>query len=186
VVEPELVQAMARKMVLEKTASDCHAADTHVAKNGGTPPMKSRTRTAGTLFLMFFISLASPLNCQSKSADAAATVTKLIHDDVKASLAGDTNFIKNNYVDGYIEGTSLGTWMTKEQFLDTSSNKVNSRKISDLKVDIFGDTAIARFRQTYDALVEGKQRTRTTICTETWITQAEAWKLVASHCSRVQ
>lgn len=148
--------------------------------------MKNRREIAAVLFLICFISLSEPLNCQNRSADAAAAVTNLIHDDVKASLAGDTNFVKNNYVDGYIEGTSLGTWMTKEQFLDTSSNKVNSRNISDLKVDVFGDTAIARFRQTYDALVVGKQQSRTTICTETWINQVEAWKLLASHCSRVQ
>ena len=144
--------------------------------------MKTRT----VLFLVVFTSLAAPLNCQSNKADAVAAVTKLIQDDVTASLAGDTNFVKANYVDGYIEGTSLGTWMTKEQFLDTSSNKVNSRKVSDVRVNVYGDTAIARFRQTYDALVEKQRVSRTTICTQTWNKQAAAWKLLASHCSRVQ
>jgi ketosteroid isomerase-like protein len=138
------------------------------------------------LFLLLFTSLAAPLKGQSNTAVAAERVTKLIHDDVKASLAGDTNFVKDNYVDGYVEGTSLGTWMTKKQFLDTSSNKVNSRSISDLKVDVFGDTAIARFRQTYDAVIEGKQHSRTTICTQTWNKQAAAWKVIASHCSQVK
>jgi hypothetical protein len=147
--------------------------------------MKASPRIAAVLLLVFFTPLAAPLNCQSKSADAVATITKLIQDDVKASLVGDTEFVKTNYVDGYVEGTSLGTWMTKEQFLDTSSNKVNSRNVGDLKVKVFGDTAIARYRQTYDALVEGQHRSRTTICTQTWNKQAEAWKLVAAHCSQV-
>lgn len=152
-------------------------------QTNGEPTVKTKT----VFLLMALTSLAASLNCQPNTADAVEAVTKLIQDDVKASLAGDTNFVRSNYVDGYIEGTSLGTWMTKQQFLDTSRNKVNSRNVSELKVDVFGgDTAVARFRQTYDAVVEGKQRRRTTICTQTWNKQAAAWKLLASHCSRVQ
>ena len=140
-------------------------------------------KITAVLFLVFLSSLA--LNCEDCDSDAVAAVTKLIREDIKAPLAGDTNFVKNNYVDDYIEGTSLGTWMTKEQFLDTSRNKVNSRNVADLTVNVFGNTAIARFRQSYDALVEGRQRKRTTICTQTWVKQAVAWKLVGSHCSQV-
>src|SRR5437588_845634 len=143
--------------------------------------MKSKTQVAAVLCLVFLIALPVVLNSQDGSADAVATVTKLINDDVKATLAGDTNFVKTNYVDGYIEGTSLGTWITKEQFMDTSSNKVSSRNISDLKVNVFGNTAIARFRETYDALVEGQRHNRTIICTQTWNEQGAAWKVLATH-----
>jgi Domain of unknown function (DUF4440) len=148
--------------------------------------MKSKIQIAAVLCLVFSISLPVLLNSQSGRADAVAAVTKLINDDIKASLAGDTNFVKTTYVDGYIEGTSLGTWMTKEQFMDTSSNKVNSRDVSDLKVNAFGNTVIARFRETYDALVQGEQHKRTVICTQTWNKQGAAWKVLATHCSRAQ
>src|SRR5262249_37072655 len=151
----------------------------------GDKPMPTTTRIAAVLFLASLTLALVPLHCQSKTADAAATVTKLINDDIKASLAGDTNFVKTNYVDGYVEGRSFGTWIAKEQFLDTASNKVNSRNVSDLNVNVFGDTAIARFRETYDALVQGEQHKRTVICTQTWNKQAATWKVLATHCSQV-
>ena len=174
----KMVQAIACKWYLSRPLEIAML----VTQKPWEPPMKTMT----FLFLLLLTSQAAPLNGRSNTDDAVEAVTKLIHDDVKASLAGDTNFVRTNYVNGYIEGTSLGTWMTKEQFLDTSKNKVSSRNLSDLKVEVFGDTAIARFHQTYDALIEGKQHSRTTICTQTWNKQAAAWKLLASHCSRVQ
>lgn len=115
-----------------------------------------------------------------------AAITRLIHEDVKASLAGDLDFVRKNYLDSYSEGTSLGAWMTKEDFLDPSQNSVSSRNISDLRVSVVGSTAIARFRETYDALVQGVRRQRTIICTQTLIRQASAWKFLATHCSAAQ
>ena len=146
--------------------------------------MRSITQIAAVLCLVLSVAPLGRSGSQDRNAATVATITKLINDDVKASLAGDTNFVKVNYVDGYVEGTSLGTWMTKEQFMDASSNKVNSRNLSDLSVDVFGNTAIARFRETYDALVQGQEHNRTVICTQTWNKQGAAWKVLATHCSR--
>jgi hypothetical protein len=119
----------------------------------------------------------------SSDTSAVAAVTRLIHEDVKASLAGDLDFVRKNYLDSYSEGTSLGAWMTKQDFLDPSQNSVSSRNLSDLHVAIFGSTAIARFRESYDALVQGIRRTRTIICTQTLIRRGSAWKFLATHCS---
>jgi len=105
--------------------------------------MKSKTQIAAVALPCVFDSL---LFCSTakQNGDAVATVTKLIDADIKASLAGDTNFVKTNYVDGYIEGTSLGTWMTKEQFMDTPrQGKQQERKRS--QSGRLGDTVIARF-----------------------------------------
>ena len=118
--------------------------------------------------------------------NAVAAVTRLIHEDVKASLAGDLDFVRKNYLDSYSEGTSLGAWMTKKDFLDPSQNSVSSRNISDLNVAVFGSTAIARFRESYDALVQGIRRQRSIICTQTLIRQGSAWKFLATHCSEAQ
>jgi len=114
---------------------------------------------------------------------AIAAVTRLIHEDVKASLAGDLDFVRKNYLDSYSEGTSLGAWMTKQDFLHPSQNSVSSRSLSDLHVAVFGSTAIVRFRESYDALVQGIRRKRIIICTQTLIRQRSAWKFLATHCS---
>lgn len=132
------------------------------------------------------MALLPVLNSQSENAETAANITKLINDGAKADLASDTNFIKNNYADDYVEGTSFGTWVTKEQLMDTANNKMNSENVSDIKVNVFGNTAIARFKQTYDGLVLGQHRNRTVICTQTWNKQDAGWKAVGTHCSQAQ
>jgi len=148
--------------------------------------MKSKTQIAVALCLISLIALPAALNSQEGNADAVATITKLVNDGIKADLASDTSFVKTNYVDGYIEGTSFGTWVTKDQLMDTTNNKMNSENLSDLKVNVFGDTAVARFRETYDGLVQGQHRSRTIVCTQTWNKQGATWKALATHCSQAQ
>jgi hypothetical protein len=113
-------------------------------------------------------------------------VAALVAESDRADLSGETAaFVRNHYVDGYVEGTSFGTWLAKERLMDAANNKVLGKSVSDLKVDVFGPIAIARFRQTYDALLEGHRRSRTTICTQTWSRQTAAWMVLATHCSQV-
>ena len=145
--------------------------------------MKSKMRIATVLCFVFSIALVPGLNSQD---DVAANITKMIQEGVKADLAGDSSYIKNNSVDGYVEGTSFGTWMTKDQLMDTSKNKLNKADVSDIKVNVFGDTAIARFRESYDGMVDGEHRSRSIICTQTWGKQGDAWKTLASHCSQTK
>lgn len=148
--------------------------------------MKTRTQIAIALCFVCLMALLPALKGQHGDADAVNTVTKLVNDRVKADLAGDANFIKNNCVDGYTEGTSFGTWVSKDQLMDTTNNKMNSENVSDLKVNAFGSTAIARFRETYDGMVEGQHRSRTIICTETFGKENGTWKQLAAHCSQAQ
>src|ERR1700676_897921 len=89
--------------------------------------------------------LASPK--KQSDADAVAAITQMENDNVKADLAGDSSFIQKNYADDYTMGFSGGRWETKDSLLadakDPANNKMNSEQISDLKVRIYGDTAIA-------------------------------------------
>ena len=54
---------------------------------------------------------------------------------------------------------------------DTKNNKMNSEKLSNIKVRTYGDTAIATYSDTYDAVVMGEHRTRTVISTDTFVKQ---------------
>ena len=60
---------------------------------------------------------------------------------------------------------------------------MNSEKISDLKVRSYGDAAVATYKDTYDAVVQGEHRTRTVIGTDTFVKLGGVWKQVASHAS---
>ena len=121
------------------------------------------------------------------ASDDAAAVSKLENDAVKADMANDKSFYEQNLASDWSGGDSSGQWFTKAGMLkmmdDTKNNKYNSEKIAELKVRVYGDAAVATYKDTYDALVQGEHRMRTVIATDTWVKQGGAWKQVASHAS---
>ena len=120
-------------------------------------------------------------------SDAVSAITKLENDSVKADLAGDTAFYQKVMADDCTEGDSDGIWYTKAEALklmaDTKNNKTNKETLSDLKVRVYGDTAVATYKDTYDSLFKGEHRARTIIATDTFVRMGGEWKLVASHSS---
>lgn len=131
----------------------------------------------------------SPIAAAKKqpTTDAVAAITQLENDAVKADLAGDSSFFQNNYADNWTGGFSGGTWNTKESMLadmkDSANNKMNSEQISDLKVRVYDNTAIATYTDTYDAMIRGEHRSKTVLSTDTFVLQNGAWKEVAGHSS---
>jgi ketosteroid isomerase-like protein len=66
---------------------------------------------------------------------------------------------------------------------DTAHNKTNSESISELKVRVDGDVAVATYKTTYDSIVHGKHFARTVISTDVFQKQDGVWKLLTSHSS---
>jgi ketosteroid isomerase-like protein len=125
---------------------------------------------------------------KAASSDAVAVITKLENDAVKADLANDTSFYENTLANDWTGGTSRGTWETKSSTLadmkDTKNNKTNSESISELKVRVHGDVAIATYKSTYDSLIKGQHYSRTIISTDTFELQNGTWKQIAGHSSQ--
>ena len=140
---------------------------------------------ASVVMLAAVSSMAS-MKKQSDS-DVVAAITQMENDSVKADLAGDTSFIEKNYADDFTMGFSGGIWETKPSMLadakDSANNKMNREQISDLKVRVYGDTAIATYKDSYDAMIRGEHRVKTVISTDTFARQHGVWKQVASHSS---
>jgi hypothetical protein len=124
---------------------------------------------------------------QPTTDDAVAAITQFENDAVKADLARDLSFYHKNYVDNWTGGFSGGTWDTKESMLadmkDSANNKTNSEVISDLKVRVYDNTAIATYTDTYDSMVRGEHRVKTVLSTDTFVRQNGTWKEVANHSS---
>jgi ketosteroid isomerase-like protein len=121
-------------------------------------------------------------------ADATATITEMENASVTADKAGDSSFIEKNYAENFSGGSSWGNWETKQSILadmKDKNNKTNSEEISDLKVRLYGDTAIATYRSTYDSMYHGEHRARTILSTDTFARQDGSWKQVASHSSEL-
>jgi len=134
-------------------------------------------------------SLALGQASKAPDADVVAAITKMENDAVKADLAGDASFYQNYLADDWTGGTSRGTWDTKAALLadlkDTKNNKTTSESISDVKVRVHGDVAIANYKSTYDAMIKGEHYARTIITTDVFMKQSGgAWKQVAGHSSQ--
>jgi hypothetical protein len=121
------------------------------------------------------------------NADAVAAVTKLENDAIKADLAGDKAFYEKVLAEDWTGGDSEGTWFTKADVMkmmaDPQHNKTNSEKLSDLKVRVYGNTAVATYKDTYDMMITGQHRASTVIGTDTFVKMGGEWKQVASHAS---
>ena len=143
------------------------------------------------LGVVLAVSTFPALGQTSSATDAAAiaTITQMENASVKADMAGDSSFVEKNYTENFTGGSSWGNWETKQSILadmkDSKNNKTNSEAISELSVRVYGDTAIATYRSTYDSLYHGDRRARTILSTDTFVRQNGSWKLVASHSSEL-
>jgi len=96
----------------------------------------------------------------------------LENDGVKADLAGDTAFYQKALAEDWTRGDSDGTFYTKAEVMklmaDAKDFKTNSEKLSQLKVRVYGNTAVATYKDTYDILFKGEHRAHTIIATDTF------------------
>ena len=80
--------------------------------------------------------------------------------------------------------------ITKAELLklmaDTKNIKTNSEKLSELKVRVYGNTAVATYKDTYDLMIKGEHRDHTIIATDTFVKKGGEWKQVASHGSETK
>jgi lipopolysaccharide export system protein LptA len=122
--------------------------------------------------------------------DAVTAISNLENDGVKADLAGDPEFYQKVLADDWTRGDSDGTYYTKADLLslmgDKNSIKTNSEKLSGLKVRVYGDTAVATYKDTYDLLIKGEHRAHTIIATDTFVKMDGEWRQVASHGSEAK
>jgi hypothetical protein len=151
--------------------------------------MKSKAIWYVALATAALILSAAALKNASAAGDAKAEITAIENATVKADMSDDKTFYEKTLAADWTGGDSSGKWFTKADMIkmmtDTKNNKMNSEKLSDIKVRTYGDTAIATYTDTYDATVMGEHRTRKVISTDTFVKEGGMWKLVAGHSSTV-
>jgi hypothetical protein len=119
-------------------------------------------------------------------AEAVVTIiSNLESDAVKADLAGDPAFYRKVLAADWMRGDSDGRWYSKADLLKLMANaknfRTNSENLSDLKVRVYGNTAVATYKDTYDILIIGERRAHSIIATDTFVKMGDEWKQVASH-----
>ena len=122
--------------------------------------------------------------------DIVTTISNLENDAVRADLAGDAAFYQKVLAEDWTRGDSDGTFYTKADLLklmaDTKNLKTNSEKLSELKVRVYDNMAVATYKDTYDILIMGERRAHTIIATDTFVKMGGEWKQVMSHGSAVK
>jgi hypothetical protein len=119
-----------------------------------------------------------------------ASFEKFVKESQKAQTGNDAKWMEANLVGEYVEGTSYGAWITKAQLIkdanDPANNKFTKSDISDVQTQIVGDVGLARFKESYDAVIEGKHLARTIICSMTAVKHGTSWKGLSTHCSKIE
>ena len=127
---------------------------------------------------------------QKPNSASKASFEKFVEESNKAQTANDAKWMETHLADGYVEGTSFGTWVSKAQLLkdanDPANNKYTKSDVSDVQTEVVGNTGLARFKESYDAMIEGQHRARTIICSMTAEKQRANWKALSTHCSKIE
>jgi Domain of unknown function (DUF4440) len=130
---------------------------------------------------------ANPAN--SEPEDPVAVITQWEHDAAAADQSRDVSFFQKNLSDDWTDGMSNGKFQSKKDLMSDLTGKTHftmlHETLSDLKVRVYGDTAVATYSETDDAVTNGERRSTTMITTDTFVNTKGEWKEVAEHSSAV-
>jgi hypothetical protein len=141
---------------------------------------------AGIAALTMTVVRAGRANSEPQD-DPIAWITQYEHDAAAADLAGDVSFYEKNLADDWSDGMSNGQFQTKKELISALTDKANNitfhETLANIKVRVYGGTAVATYTETYDALSSGKRVAKTIITTDTFVKIGQQWKLAAAHSS---
>jgi len=121
---------------------------------------------------------------QPKSGSVEQEILKLEKDWETAALKGDTAFLERIYASDIFITNSDGTlWTGAQDIAATKSGEyVLTTYVSDnLKVRVYGDTAVVSGRGKATGKEKGKDFSRQTVWTDTWVRIGGEWKCVAAQ-----
>src|SRR5260370_5750790 len=132
------------------------------SKRRTTMNAKYRVLWISLFVIALFAGLSVTQAQTGAKADVVTAISNLENDGVKADLAGDPAFYQKVLAEDWTRGDSDGTYYTKAELLklmaDTKNIKTNSETLSELKVRVYGNTAVANPQDTHDILFEGEDR----------------------------
>ena len=113
-------------------------------------------------------------------------VTKLENERVPALLRNDTAFIERVYADDYVVTGANGVVRTRAQVvadIKSGVQKIESITNDDVKVRVYGDTAVVTGRTTQKGEFKGQPSISPVLFTRVYARRGGQWQLVANHSS---
>jgi hypothetical protein len=139
-----------------------------------------------TLPLLLLILLTSATPCPAADKADEAAVIKLLHAACEAFRVGNVDYLDTALDARFTLTDSRGAVTTKEQELAAvraGNPKYEIFRNSDMKVRLYGDTALVNGITTVQGTADGQPFRAELQFTDTLIKRNGAWQLAASHAS---
>src|SRR5215218_4508300 len=127
---------------------------------------------------------------QSARRDSKKSVEQAIrqvdHERIQAQIEADVMALDRIYADDFIGIGPSGRVRTKAQVIsDFTSGDLKFQSITtdDVRVRVYGNTAVETGRSTMNGQDKGKTVPRDNRFTRVWVKQQGRWRLVANHYS---
>jgi hypothetical protein len=105
-----------------------------------------------------------------------------------ATLKADTSFLEKVLADDYTGVRGDGSVLTKAQEIEkykSGAIKYETNEIKDLKIRVYGHTAVSTSLSFSKNIRDGKEHIGTTRNIRVWVKRQGAWKCVAYQTTRV-
>jgi ketosteroid isomerase-like protein len=114
-------------------------------------------------------------------------VKKLMYKWMESYVKRDTAFLERYLSDDYVSTFPDGTVLDKKGEIESvKSGAVAFTEIpSEMKVRIYGETAVITGRSTIKAKVKGQDLSGEYRFTHVWIKRSDRWQVVASQVTRI-
>jgi ketosteroid isomerase-like protein len=125
---------------------------------------------------------------QTQTESVEQELIKLEKGWLDAMLKKDIAFLDRIIADDFTDTDPEGNVSTKAQGLakfKSGEYVLISGVIDDIKVRVYGDTAVVTGRSTQKAQYKGKESTGQYQWTDTWVKLAGRWQCVAVHMSEI-
>ena len=149
--------------------------------------MKKTLVISGLILTTVSIALAQKHSARKhQNGSVEQVIRQMDHERIQAQIDADAAALTRIYADDFIGIGPSGTVRTKPQVIsDFTSRELKFQSITtdDVRVRVYGNTAVETGRSTMIGQDKGKAVPRENRFTRVWIKQGLRWRLVANHYS---
>ena len=139
--------------------------------------------------VIFTVCFAAPLVAEDNTADVEKEIAKIEHEFGAALIKVDAAVFERYVAPEYTFTTPDGqvwTWAQNWDLLKKGAIKVSAYKLDEVKVKVYGNTAIASLLDTETTTYNGNDISGQYRTTDVFVKRDGKWKVVASHGSKVE
>jgi len=145
-------------------------------------------KTLPLIVTMCVVSFFASAQTPAQTGSDEATVTQIERDWANALVKADTAALDRIQAADYVFTDQDGQMHTKAQGIadfQSGAQKFESFILDDLKVRVFGDSAVAHVLDTEKSTYKGKDTSGQYRWTDVFVKRGGRWQAVASHGSKV-